>query len=65
MRLVVNGEPCEVPDGLTVSALLQHLAIAGMVAVEVDHEVVPRAAREGHPLREGACVEIVHFVGGG
>lgn len=65
MRLVVNGDPREVPDGLTVSALLEHLAIAGLVAVEVDREVVPRAAREQHALREGAQVEIVHFVGGG
>lgn len=65
MRLVVNGDPCEVPEGLSVSGLLQHLSIAGLVAVEVDREVVPRAAREDHRLREGAQIEIVHFVGGG
>ena len=65
MRLVVNGDPCEVPEGLTVSGLLRHLSIEGLVAVEVDRDVVPRAAREDHALREGAQVEIVHFVGGG
>lgn len=65
MKLLVNGDPCEVPDGLTVSALLQHLAIDGLVAVEVDREVVPRAQRDGHSLRDGAQIEIVHFVGGG
>ncbi len=65
MKLVVNGDPCEVPDGLTVEALLRHLAIEGLVAVEVDREVVPRAQRELHSLHDGAQVEIVHFVGGG
>lgn len=65
MRVVVNGDPCEVPDGLTVATLLEHLAIVGLVAVEVDQEVVPRASRAAHPLRDGASVEIVHFVGGG
>ncbi len=65
MQVVINGDPREVPDGLTVAALLEHLAIGGLVAVEVDHQVVPRASREGHPLRDGACVEVVHFVGGG
>lgn len=65
MHLVVNGDPCEVPDGLTVGGLLEHLAIEGLVAVEVDHELVPRAIRQDHPLCAGARVEIVHFVGGG
>ncbi len=65
MRVLVNGEPCEVPDGLTVSGLLKHLDIAGLVAVEVDRLVVPRASRESHALQDGAAVEIVHFVGGG
>lgn len=66
MKLVVNGEPAEVPDGLSVAALLEHLAIrAPRVAVEVNLEVVKRDRHASHLLKEGDRVEIVSFVGGG
>ncbi len=66
MKLVVNGEPAEVPEGLTVAALLEHLAIrAPRVAVEVNLHVVKRDQHPTHRLNEGDQVEIVSFVGGG
>jgi sulfur carrier protein len=66
MRLLVNGAPREVPDGITVLALVEHLQLTeGPVAVERNLEVVPRAEHARTVLREGDVVEIVHFVGGG
>jgi len=66
VEITVNGERREVPDGLTVRALVEHLGLAeGPVAVEVNREVVPRARHGEHPVAPGDVVEIVHFVGGG
>ncbi|MBX5483249.1 MAG: sulfur carrier protein ThiS [Myxococcaceae bacterium] len=66
MKLRINGETREVPDGLTVSGLLEHLALGGgRVAVEVNAEVIRRARHPEVRLRDGDEVEIVTFVGGG
>lgn len=65
MRVYVNGDPVELPESTTVSALLEQLALPGPVAVEVDQEIVPRAERGTRLLAPEARVEIVHFVGGG
>jgi thiamine biosynthesis protein ThiS len=66
MHLTINGRPEEVPDGLTVRALIEHLGLGGgPVAVEVNRAVVPRAEHRLREVRPGDVVEIVHFVGGG
>lgn len=66
MRLTINGSIRDVPDGLTVSALIAHLGLdQGPVAVERNREVVPRARHAETRLAPGDVVEIVHFVGGG
>jgi len=66
MRATVNGEPVELPDGLTVSTLLQHLGVrAERVAVERNGEVVKQAGHGEQRLASGDVLEIVTFVGGG
>lgn len=66
MRLVVNGNPLELPAGSTVRALLGELRIEGSrVAVERNQDVVPRRLWDTATLSEGDEVEIVTFVGGG
>ncbi len=66
MKLSVNGNPVELPDGSTVTGLLAHLAIdAARVAIERNEEVVPRRTWAEARLHEGDQVEIVTFVGGG
>lgn len=66
MQIVVNGDPLEVADALTLAALLGQLALTDRrVAVEVNHALVPRAAFAGHRLSAGDRVEIIHAVGGG
>ena len=66
MRIELNGEPKELPDGITVIALLQRIgAGSGPVAVERNAAIVPRAEHASTVLREGDRVEVVQFVGGG
>jgi sulfur carrier protein len=66
MRATVNGEPMELPDGLTVAALLQRLGLrTERVAVERNGAVVKKARHGEEPLAPGDVLEIVTFVGGG
>ncbi len=64
--MTVNGEDLDIPDGLTVRGLVEHLKLTdGPVAVERNREVVPRATHATTALMLGDVLEIVHFVGGG
>lgn len=67
MRLVVNGEPTEIPEGETVAWILDRLQIVDPrgVAVAVDGEVVPRSGWAEESLSEGQRVEVVRAVQGG
>ncbi len=66
MNLHINGQAREFPNGLTVAALVQQLAMkTDRVAVELNLEIVPRASWESTLLKDGDRLEIVHFVGGG
>ena len=66
MRVTVNGEDRELPDGSTVAELLDALALGGArVAVERNREIVPRAEHRTARISSGDRLEIVTFVGGG
>ena len=66
MKVVLNGEPREIPDGLTVQGLIHHLDLKDeRIAVERNQEIVRRADWVTALLQEGDKLEIVHFVGGG
>ena len=66
MQIIVNGDPCEIPDGTNMSGLIQRLELGGQrLAAEVNEELVPRSRFEDHLLAPGDRVEIIHAVGGG
>lgn len=66
MLIKVNGEPREVREGILLTELIAGLSLkAEQVAVELNQEVVRRAAWESTVLQPDDKVEIVHFVGGG
>jgi thiamine biosynthesis protein ThiS len=66
MEIMVNGEPMEVADGISVEALLVHLGVRrDYTAVAVNREVTPRAAYAQVVLAAGDRVEIVRPMGGG
>ncbi len=62
----VNGTTRRVPDGSTMSDLLQELNINNRYcAVERNLNVIPREQHEQTVLAEGDAIEIVTLVGGG
>ena len=66
VSIALNGKPRSVPPGLTVSGLLADLQLEeDRVAVELDRAILRRSAWASTELREGASLEVVHFVGGG
>jgi thiamine biosynthesis protein ThiS len=66
MTITLNGDPHELEQPLSVSALLAGLDIdARRVAVELNLAVVKKAAYDSSVIKDGDEVEIVNFVGGG
>lgn len=66
MRVQINGEQKDVPEGISLQLLLEHLSLPQKrVAVELDRAVVRRADWSSTLVSEDSRVEIVHFVGGG
>ncbi len=68
MRIYLNGEELEVPEGTTISELIKSLNLQVRevgFAVAVNEEVVPKSKYKSYKLSEGDRVEIVHLVGGG
>jgi sulfur carrier protein len=66
MKLTVNGEPTETPDGVTVAQVVATVTgqTAGLAAA-VNGEVVPRRAWPSIQLSDGDQVEVVTAVQGG
>jgi len=66
VTITINGERREIPDGLNVPALLEHLAIKSeRVAIERNLDILPRARWSETQVQPNDTFEIVHFVGGG
>lgn len=66
MNVTINGEQREIPDGLTVAALVRHLEVpVERVAIERNLDVLPRARWQDTNVESNDRFEIVQFVGGG
>ena len=66
MRIQLNGESFELPDGETVAGLLARRELAGRrVAVELNLDIVPRSQHASRQLQPGDVLEVVHAIGGG
>jgi sulfur carrier protein len=66
MTVTINGERREIPDGLNIIALLEHLGMSnGRVAIERNLDILPRARWVETQVESNDSFEIVHFVGGG
>jgi sulfur carrier protein len=65
VQIIVNGETAVIQP-MSVLHYLEFLAIdPRRVAVELNLDILPKAAYDTTTLKEGDRVEIVHFVGGG
>lgn len=66
MQIVLNGQPQDIPSGLTLLDLLTRLRIdPEKVAVELNRDIIRRAQWNSRKVEEGASIEVVQFVGGG
>jgi thiamine biosynthesis protein ThiS len=66
IEIQLNGETREVPEGVTLAALLDWLKLPGdRVAVERNRDIVPRSQWAGTIIQAADRLEVVHFVGGG
>jgi sulfur carrier protein len=66
MRVLINGEPRELHDGVTVEELLRELGVRrDFTAVALNREIAPRSTYTTTVLREGDRLEIVHPMAGG
>lgn len=65
VKLTINGEAKD-SAAATLAALVESLGMKpDRVAVELNHEIVPRGQWAETQLNDGDRLEIVHFVGGG
>ena len=66
MNILVNGEVKDIPEGITVGQLVDHLSLPPRrMAIELNKRVIRRLDWESTRLNERDAIEIVHFVGGG
>ncbi len=66
MTITLNGQQKDVPNGITIHGLLEHLQIQPeRVAVELNERIVKKTAYAGTLIREGDSLEVVSFMGGG
>jgi thiamine biosynthesis protein ThiS len=66
VRIIVNGEPREVRENLTIDRLLEELAVRrDYTGVALNREIVSRTSYPTTVLREGDRVEIVRPMSGG
>jgi sulfur carrier protein len=66
MKIQLNGESRDIPEGSTALKLVELLELNGKrLAMEINREIVPRSLYVDTLLHEGDQIEIVHAIGGG
>ncbi len=67
MDISINGKNTEIPEGLSVKALLdqQRVRMPDMVTVELNGEILERKTFDAIVLKEEDRVEFLYFMGGG
>lgn len=66
MKVFINGEVKNIPEGLNLDELLRHFSLPTQrIAIEMNMSVVRRKDWEKMKVNETDKIEIIHFVGGG
>ena len=65
MQVFINGTSTVLAGPISVAVLLRQMKIEGKVAVEINHDIIPRSRFEQQNVNEGDTLEIVHAIGGG
>ncbi|MDB5108128.1 MAG: sulfur carrier protein [Candidatus Binatus sp.] len=63
---MLNGDPFTIAGDSSLLALLAHLKMRPTrVAVEINHEIIPKAKFAETKIEPGDQIELINFVGGG
>jgi len=66
VQIVVNGQPREVAERITIAQMLAETGVEPRYcAVEVNCQLVPRGEHAARHLQAGDRLEVVTLVGGG
>jgi sulfur carrier protein len=67
ITVVANGRPVELPDGSTLTALLDALGVPARAVAAMEHNgrPVPRSEQPARSLANGDRIELVRAVAGG
>lgn len=66
IKIMLNGQEKEINSGLSVKDLVEDLELdLEKIAVEMDLEIINLDEFASTNIRDGAQIEIVHFIGGG
>ena len=66
MKIILNGDSKECPQGTTIEKLLELYKIdKNRAAVELNLQIVPRKDHSARTLNDADVLEVVTFVGGG
>jgi sulfur carrier protein len=67
MTITANGQPVEIPREMTVAELLTETRVQmpEYVTVQLDGEILKRAAFDTTTVKDGAVVEYLYYMGGG
>ena len=66
MRVELNGESRDVPEGVSLERLVELYSLPRQRgAIELNREVVRRAEWAKTVVADNDRIEIIHFVGGG
>ncbi len=66
MKIQVNGQDIELPDGSNIITLLETMQLTGKrIALERNREIIPKSQYAQTVLHAGDRLELVVAVGGG
>ncbi|MDH5765197.1 MAG: sulfur carrier protein ThiS [Gammaproteobacteria bacterium] len=66
MLITLNGKEKSLNENTTLIHLIEELGIADKrIAVEINHEIIPKSKYANYAVRDGDTIEIVHAIGGG
>jgi len=65
MKIIVNDNAREVPEGMTLQQLVEELKLQGPYAIEINGAVCPKKQHPHTILQPEDRLEIVTIVGGG
>jgi len=65
MKIILNGEPYEAPEGMRLFELMEKLELDGPVAAMVNDQVIHREKLTSHMLSPEDRVELLRMMGGG